>query len=258
MKMSVVTVCYNACATLEETIRSVAAQTYPNIEYVVIDGGSTDGTQDILSTCDDIIDKWVSEPDEGLYQAMNKGLKAASGDFIGFLNADDRFASSDALEAVAYTAKATEADCILADTAILSAQKPDRVKRFYSARSFRPWQFRFGHMPPHPSTYVRRDLLMKLGGFDAEFPISADFDLMLRLYKELNPKVAYLPKTLVAMRGGGVTTRGMSSNVSINQQVLASCRKQGVWSHPVAIWSKYFFKIFQYLKRPSDLSDKLV
>lgn len=255
MKISVVTVCYNASATLEKTIHSVAAQTYPNIEYVIIDGGSTDGTRDIISSYEDIINKWVSEPDEGLYDAMNKGLRMASGDFIGFLNGDDCFASQDALESVAETARAKQADCVLADTAILNARQPNQIRRFYSARTFRPWQFRFGHMPPHPSTYVKRELLLKLGGFDTGFSISADFDLMLRLYKEHDPKVAYLPKTLVAMREGGVTTRGISSNVSINQQVLASCRKHGIWSHPVIIWSKYFLKVFQHFQRPSDFPD---
>lgn len=251
MKISVVTVCFNARETIEDTIKSVAEQTYDNIEYIIIDGASKDGTQDIILQHGNIVTKFISEPDKGLYEAMNKGLRMATGDFIGFLNADDYFTSPDSLEKIADKAICTKADCILADTVIISRDHK-RIIRFYSGQNFEPWQFRFGHMPPHPSTYIKRDLLLHLGGFDTSYSISADFDLLLRLYKKLKPKVAVIPKTLVAMRSGGLSNSGIKGNILINHQVLQSCKKQGVWSNPAIIWSKYLIKLLQYVKRPLD------
>lgn len=251
MKISIITVCYNAETTLEETIISVMSQSYNNIEYIIIDGDSNDNTKNIISSYDSFIDKWLSEPDNGLYDAMNKGLRISTGDFVGFLNADDKFVCNDAIESVACIANKTDSVCILGDTALVDSKNTSRVIRFYSGNTFQPWQFRFGNMPPHPSTYVRRKYLLKLSGFDTSYSISADFDVMLRLFKT-NIKTASLRKTLVAMRSGGLTTRGIKSNININRQIYRSCINNGIWTHPLIIWSKYFFKIFQYIRRPSD------
>ncbi len=252
MRVSVVTVAFNAAATIADTLESVARQTHPDVESLVIDGGSKDGTQSLVEGFGDVVAHFVSEPDRGLYDAMNKGLRRATGDYVAFLNADDYYAGPDVLAAVAATAARTGADVILGDTIMLSAEPPHGVSRFYSAAGFRPWQFRFGHMPPHPSTFVRRDLLLRLGGFDLRYSISADFDLMLRLFRTLKPRVAHLPKTVTVMRGGGLTTQGLSSNRKINQQVAAVCRDRGVWTHPAIIWSKYAAKAFQLIHRPDD------
>ncbi len=131
-------------------------------------------------------------------------------------------------------------------------RRTERVVRFYSGQGFRPWQFRFGHMPPHPSTYCRRADLVDLGGFDPRFPIAADFDLLLRFHRRRAPRAAYVPRTLVAMRSGGVSSRGLAGYVDMNGQVLESCRDAGLRTHRALIWSKYLVKVLQFVRRPDD------
>lgn len=253
MRISIITVAFEARATLERTIESFAAQSYADKEYVVVDGGSRDGTAELLERHERLgtIHRWISEPDRSLYDAMNKGLHLASGDYVGFLNADDFFVAEGSLAAVAEAVEREGADWVIGDTVVLDRQA-ERVTRFYPGRSFRPWQFRFGHMPPHPSTYCRRADLVDLGGFDPRFPIAADFDLLLRMHRRRAPRIAYVPKTLVAMRSGGVSNGGLAGYADMNAQVLEACRDAGLRTHPVLIWSKYAAKLFQFVRRPDD------
>lgn len=253
MKISIITVAYEACETLERTIESLAAQTWADKEYIVVDGGSSDGTTQLLRRHERLgtVDRWISEPDRSLYDAMNKGLHLASGDYVGFLNADDFFVADDALAAVAEAIERDGADWVIGDTVMLD-RRAERVVRFYSGSGFRAWQLRFGHMPPHPSTYCRRADLVDLGGFDSRFPIAADFDLLLRLNRSRALRTGYVPRTLVAMRSGGLSSRGLAGYVDMNRQVLEACRDAGMRTHRALIWAKYLGKVFQYLRRPDD------
>ena len=253
MKISIVTVSYNAAATIEQTICSVAGQTHPDIEYIVIDGGSTDGTVALVRKNENTVGRWISEPDDGLYDAMNKGLRLATGDVVGFLNADDQFAAPDIVSTVAQVFDESRPDAVFCDVAIVDRSDCRTVKRFYAAQGFRPWQFRFGHAPPHPGAFVRRDRLIALGGFDTRFRICADFDLLMRLYLQ-TPEVCFLPRTAVLMRSGGLSTRDIRSTVQNNREKEQICRKSGIYTNAILMWMKYFLKVGQIFRRSQDLN----
>lgn len=247
MRISVITVCLNASATIGETLRSVREQTHLNIEHIVVDGGSTDGTVDILahSGC-----RFISEPDRGIYHAMNKGIAMATGEIIGFLNSDDLFHTRRAIEWVAQSAD--QADIVYGNVVIVRRHDTSQIVRYYSARHFKRYQMRFGQIPPHPATYIKRSLLISVGGFNEQYRISGDFDLMLRLIYKQRCSIRYIDKTLVTFRSGGVSSRGLSSLIAINKDILSSCRENGVWTNTPVLCLRYFTKFLQFFRRPSS------
>lgn len=249
-KISIITVAFNADATIADTFDSVRHQTWTNREFIVIDGASTDTTVNIIRENEDIIDYWVSERDYGLYDAMNKGLRLATGDYVGFLNADDFFACRDSLEAMARGSD--DCDWVLGNTAIVDAEDKRLVKRFYEGHNFKFWQFRFGHMPPHPSTYVKRSLFDESTNFSTEFSIGADFELLLRQSLTRPLSVARVNRTIVALRVGGISTRGLQSARVINQQIARACDRAGLATHSALIWAKYAWKWTQLFRKPLD------
>lgn len=249
IRLSVITVSYNAAATIEDTIKSVLGQSYQNTEYIVVDGGSSDDTVNILERYDASLSRWVSEPDEGLYDAMNKGLAMATGDYVGFLNADDFFAHPNALTAIADRLNNTKADMTFGNCLIVDARNTNETVRFYNSWRFRPWHMRFGNMPPHASVYVRRDLLLAEKGFRTDLKIAADFDLLVRLILKRQSSLAYVPGITSINRSGGVSTQGLKSTIRINREIGASLRRNDIKSNTLFLWSRYLTKIWQYFRK---------
>ena len=279
MKVTLITVCFNSAATLSTAIDSVLAQKDIDIEYIVVDGGSTDGTVDIIkeystrSTCSTRFSfKWISERDRGMYDAINKGIKMATGDIVGILNADDVLASDDTLAHIAARFEERQTvenrsdlistvsnnkriDALYADIRFVkegesvAALREAPTVRYCSAAKWRPWMFRFAAMVPHPSFYVRRECFERLGGYSLDYRICADFELELRYLYLAKLRAAYLPECVVIMRMGGMSTSGWRSNLVINREDLRALRAHGIWSCMPLIYLKYLFKIWGFVFR---------
>ena len=268
MKVTLITVCFNSAATLSTAIDSVLSQKGVDIEYIIVDGGSTDGTVDIIKEYSTrstrLTFKWISEKDSGMYDAINKGIKMATGDVVGILNADDVLASDDTLahivsafntDSYPLAPDSSRIDAVYAD--IRFVKEGDSVEavrkaptvRYCSARRWRPWMFRFAAMVPHPSFYVRRECFERLGGYSLDYRICADFELELRYLYLAKLKAAYLPECVVVMRMGGMSTAGWRSNIVINREDLRALRANGVWSCLPLIYLKYLFKIWGFVFR---------
>ena len=236
MKISIITVCFNSAATIADTLRTVDAQTWPDIEHWVIDGGSRDDT---LRIVDQHRQPWrhvLSEADKGIYDAMNKGIARATGDYVGFLNADDMFESDRAVAAIA--ARAAEgADLIFGDLVYVSAQDTRRVIRHWRSGNFKPVHLRRGWMPPHPTAYIRRRLLQQLGGFDTSLVVAADYDLMMRCLVRRQATAAHVPEVLVRMRAGGLSNGSLASILCKSREDLAVIRR-----HHLGGWLTLAFK----------------
>lgn len=252
MKISVITVARNAAATIGDTCASVAAQALgpglDTIEHIVIDGGSTDATAAVVAATARAGHVFVSEPDDGLYDAMNKGLARASGDLIGFLNADDFFCRCDALALVAAAAAADPtAAAVSGAVAIVAADDVTRLTRAYPPTPFAPWMLRLAHMPPHPGFYARRSTFDRVGGFDPTIRIGADFDWMLRFFAVERLRARPIAPTLVTLREGGLSNQGLTSRKAISAEALATLRRHGLLASAPLVWAKYPVKALQYV-----------
>lgn len=257
MRISVVTVARNVAATIADTLASVRAQDWPDYEHIVVDGASTDDTIGVVAAAAHPKLRWISEPDRGLYDAMNKGLRMATGEIVGFLNANDFFVRPDALRIVAEAFARSDADCVAGQTVIVDHKDITRVRRLYRSEGFRPWMLRFGHMPPHPSFYARKSALDRVGGFDPDYMVSGDFDLMVKLLLLSKATFVGLPETLTAFRVGGVSTKDIPAKMTINREVTRSLANRGVGSNRLMLWARYPFKALQLVGRPRDYPDHL-
>lgn len=229
MKISVITVCYNSAETIADALQSVANQTWPDVEHIVIDGASTDGTQAVIARYGARLAKVVSEPDAGIYDAMNKGLRLATGDLIGFLNADDVFASPDTLAHIVRAAQESpNVDAVYGDLQYVAKDRPGKVVRHWRSKSFEISRLPCGWMPPHPTLYVRRPVLEALGGFDTRFRIAADYEFMLRLFKRPGRSYAHLPQVLVLMRTGGASNRSLRALLRKSREDYSAMRRHAV------------------------------
>lgn len=248
-RFSIVTVCFNPGETIDACLRSVADQGYPHIEHIVIDGASPDGTADRIAALPWFKGKLVSEPDKGIYDAMNKGAALATGDYLGFLNADDWLADPDAIVRLAEaTARHPGADAVQGDVVIVDPAKPGR-QRYYSGGGNWRRRLRWGQMPPHPGFYMRTALFREMGGFATDYRIAADYDLMLRFFCTAARTSVPVPAPVVTMATGGVSNQGLQSRKIINREIGVACKRNGVKTNSLMIWSKYLTKIFQYLPR---------
>ena len=247
MKISVITVCYNSVKTIEDTLISVAAQTWPHVEHIVIDGGSTDGTQSVLERYADKIAHCVIEPDEGIYDAMNKGARLATGDVLGFLNSDDIYSSPDTLQHIAQAAFAHPVpDGVYGDLIYTRHADTQRVVRYWKAGAFTPGKLKMGWMPPHPTLYVRRELFSRLGGFDCQYSISADYEFILRLFGSAEKTFAYVPEVFIKMRVGGVSNRSLKTIFTKSKEDLLAIKRHKIGGIGVLLL-KNIQKIEQYL-----------
>ena len=247
--ISVVTVSFNAAATIADTLASVARQTGVDYEHIIVDGGSRDGTMDVVHQHDHDRLSAKSEPDAGIYDAMNKGVARATGDYLLFLNADDYLARPDALALAAESLGLTDSDCLFADTQFVVNGGNTARQRLYSARSFAPWWLRVGAQPPHPSMFMRRALVRDLGGFDTSYRIAGDFDLVARAVLGRGASFAKLPVVLTHFRPGGVSTAGISAKLLLSRELARSLRALGQPLSRGAVWLRMPLKLFQF-RRP--------
>lgn len=250
MKISIITVVYNGEAWIEGCIRSVTEQDHPDVEYLIIDGGSTDRTLQIVEKYRSKIAVVVSEKDKGLYDAMNKGIALAGGEVVGILNADDEYNGPDVLRAVARTFEETGTDMVFGDLVVVAADDMNRIQRYCTAGEFRLRDFEKGDMPPHPSVFVKKKVYERFGGFDLAYRVAADFEWMLRSVYKGGSTWSHLGKILVRMRTGGTSQSGFNSKVKLNREIRKACEVNGVKTSTAKIYSKYFTKLFQLVKRP--------
>lgn len=250
-RITVITVTYNSLATLRETVESVLGQSYANIEYIVVDGQSTDGTPEYLASLGDKI-RFISEPDAGLYDAMNKGIDLATGDFVGFLNADDLFEHPKVLEQYARLMfHHPNVWAYYGDLVYVDPVRTDRVYRYWKNGPYNRYSFLLGWMPPHPTLYVRRDLFDIFGKFrDKIFKSAADYELILRfLYVNYVPAM-YVPGVKVRMRIGGVSNRSWANRARANWEDRHAWRINRVRAFPLTHILKPFRKVFQFIRKP--------
>ena len=249
MTISLITATYNSGKTVEDTLRSVLAQTYKEIDYWVVDGGSKDDTMDIVRKYEPLFGgrlHWISEPDRGLYDAMNKGISHSTGDVVGILNSDDHFTSNDVLERVAAEMQADNTlDAVYGDIHFIKDGAPDRIVRYYSSKPFRPFWLRFGFMPAHPSFYARREVFEKHGLYSLDYKIAADYDMMVRLFLKHRIKAKYMPMDFVTMLMGGLSTKGVRSRVVLVSEDVKACLTYGFYTNRFMISLKFLYKIFE-------------
>jgi glycosyltransferase involved in cell wall biosynthesis len=248
MKISIITVSFNAAATIGDTLDSVASQAFGDVEHVVVDGGSTDGTQDLVRAVLRPGDRFVSERDDGLYDAMNKGIALATGDVIGILNADDVFAGANVLDDVARTFERTAVDAVLGDVGFFREGAPDKIVRRYDSGYFRPDRLAWGIMPAHPGMYLTREAYDRIGRYRTDLRIAADFEFVVRAFGTHRISFVHLPEMIVKMRLGGISTDGLGAKLTINREVLRACRDNGLYSNPLMIASKYPRKLLELFR----------
>jgi glycosyltransferase involved in cell wall biosynthesis len=247
-RVSIVTATYNSAATIADCLASIASQSYP-AEHVIVDGASTDATLELVRTLAPGA-RILSEPDRGIYDAMNKGIRLAGGDIVGILNSDDFYAGPQVLEKVVAAFRESGADAVFADLVYVRPANLDQVVRFYSGAGFTPESFARGCMPPHPTFFVRRELYERLGLFRTDYQIAADFELTARFLARHRVSYAYLPEVLVRMRTGGVSTRSLRSNWILNREILRACAENGISTNLLKVYSKYLRKVMQLFARP--------
>lgn len=218
MKISIITVTFNSAKYLQSCIDSVASQDYYNIEYIIVDGGSTDETISIIKKNEGKIAKWVSEKDKGIYDAINKGMKMATGDVIGLLNSDDMYFSSDAISNIVKCFREHKVDSIYADLAYVDQDDTRRVLRYWKGMRYQRLRFLYGWMPAHPTFYVKREIIEQLGNYETHYFTACDYEFMARYLYKHRISSYYLPKLIVKMRKGG------QSNGSIYRRLRANRR----------------------------------
>ncbi|MBY0340741.1 MAG: glycosyltransferase [Rhodocyclaceae bacterium] len=249
LKISIITVCYNAEKTIGDTIASVVKQTYSNVEHIVVDGASTDLTVSKIKEHQAQLSKWISEPDMGIYDAMNKGIRLASGDLIGILNADDVYADEAVLERVAAVAERGNLDALYGDVEFFAPQRPEVTIRRYSSRRFSPGRLAWGWMPAHPTLFLRRALFERYGLYRTDFRIAGDYELIARFFKNGDLRYRYLPEVLVRMSTGGVSTGGWRNTLLLNREVLRACRENGIRTNLCMLLSKYPLKALEFVRK---------
>jgi glycosyltransferase involved in cell wall biosynthesis len=252
MKISIVTASYNSAATIADTLRSVATQTYRDIEHLVIDGASKDDTLAIVHEHGGNDLKVLSEADRGIYDAMNKGLAMATGDVVGFLNSDDMYADPQVLERIANAFLDPRVDVVYGDIVFVSQRDTTRVVRLWTSRPYTQGLCASGWMPPHPSLYVRRSVYEQHGSYDLAFPAAADFEMALRLLDKASLNSAYIPHVQVRMRLGGQSTRSIRNIISGSREVSRACRKHGLPGGVRFAVKRLLAKVPQFLRRPKS------
>lgn len=247
MRVSIITVTLNSARTLEDTIISVINQTYENIEHIIVDGGSTDDTLAIIEKYKDRIAHFISEPDKGIYDAMNKGIKLATGDVIGTLNSDDIYADSHIISEVVNTFSQIETDIIFADLWYVKYNNINKIVRRFRSSQFHPSLLPFGIAPAHPTMFVKRHIFDAYGSYKTDYKISADFEFISRIFYKTDVKYHYYPKVFIKMRMGGISTSGWRSLILSNQEMLKACLENNIPTNIFKISMKYPRKMIGFL-----------
>ena len=248
MKISIITITYNSEETLEDTIKSVISQSYKNIEYIIIDGGSTDGTMDIVNKYKDFISTIVSEPDKGIYDAMNKGVERATGDLVGILNSDDFYANDTVLQNIAN--KIGKNDGIYADLVYVDRVNTDKIIRYWKSKEYKEGSFLKGWMPPHPTFFIRKEIYDKYGNYNLSLKSAADYELMLRLIHKEKISITYLPEIITKMRVGGQSNASLSNRLKANNEDRMAWDINNIDPKFYSLYLKPIRKIGQFLKKP--------
>lgn len=247
MKISIITVSYNSASTIEKTILSLAQQTYKNIEYIIIDGDSKDNTLEIIKKHKNKISKWISEPDKGLYDAMNKGIGLATGDIIGILNSDDTFYSNTVIEEIVDFHRKNNIEASIGN--IIQHKNNGKIVRLYSSKYWTPERLKIGFMPPHPSIFIKKDLFTKFGNYNLGFKIGADYELITRFFLKNNISWKYSGIITTSMLVGGLSSSGTSSYKLITTEIQKALHMNGIEFNPYKIRNRFLWKIIGFLKK---------
>lgn len=245
MKISLITVSFNAESTIEKTIQSVLSQDYTSVEYIIVDGLSKDNTMNIINRYRDNISVIISERDKGMYDAINKGFLLATGDIVGILNADDVFASNSIISKIASEFKTDYSlDSVIGDIAFVNDK--GKPVRYYSSEKWHPGRFVWGFMPAHPSFYCKREKFIEIGEYRTDIDIAADFEFLIRFLKRNKSSYKYLPLLMVKMNLGGKSTKGILTTFKINKEIMRACKLNYLSTNYFMLYSKYFKKVFEY------------
>lgn len=250
MTISLITVTFNSGGTIHDTIQSVLFQSFVNIEYIIIDGLSQDNTIEIIKKYEPLFQgrlKWISEKDNGLYDAMNKGIHMATGDIVGIINSDDFYHRNDVITKVAEVFNNTDTQAVYGDVRFVSPKKLDKTVRYYSSKNFAPHLFRYGFMPAHPTFFTYRKYFEEFGYYKTDYKIAADYELLIRFLYVHQLKSKYLPFDFMKMRTGGASTASVKSNILLNKEIVRACRENGIWTCLPLLCLKYAVKVFELL-----------
>lgn len=249
MKISIITVCYNSATTIQDTIDSIASQTYPKIEHVIVDGASRDNTMEIVRAARSV-NKYISEPDRGIYDAMNKGIALATGDIVGFLNADDFYADQTVLAQVVEALSDPKVDACYADLVYVDQHNTEKIVRYWKSRAYVSGLFKRGWMPAHPTFFVKKKIYQRYGGFDLRFPRQADFELTMRFMEIAHVASIYIPKIWVRMRVGGVSNNSYRNILKGNLEAWRACKLHGLDVGWMFMPIKILSRVAQFWSRP--------
>lgn len=250
MKVSIITVVYNRASTIERAIRSVLNQSYRNIEYVIVDGASTDETMAVVDQYRNKIATVICEKDEGMYDALNKGIKAATGDIVGILHADDEFANETIIQQIVEKFQSNPViDAVYGDVGFVQPNQQHKIVRYYSSAIFKTNLFQWGFMPAHPSFFCYRRFFEQFGYYRTDLEIAADFDLLLRFLRKHQLFTVYIPEMLVKMNMGGKSTNGISSTIKINKELKQILSEHQLPSSYLRLYSRYFIKVSEFLRK---------
>jgi glycosyltransferase involved in cell wall biosynthesis len=250
MKVSIITVCYNSDSTIEKTIQSVVNQSYQDIEYIIVDGASKDNTLSIIKHYESLFNgrmSWISEPDKGLYDAMNKGIFMATGDLIGIINSDDIFYHNQTIDEIVTFHKLQDIDASVGD--IVQQNESGKNIRFYSSKNWSPNKLRIGFMPPHPSIFFKRELFDKHDNYNINFKIGADYELIVRFFLKNKINWKYSGITTTAMLLGGLSSSGLSSYFIISKEIQEALRINVVKFSSLKINLRIFWKLFEFFNK---------
>ncbi|MFC1868747.1 glycosyltransferase family 2 protein [Thermodesulfobacteriota bacterium] len=253
MKISIITVVYNNKDIIQDAMSSVLTQKYDDLEYIIVDGASTDGTIDVIK---DVAEghpersiKFISEKDAGIYDAMNKGIRLATGDIIGMLNSDDFYINNDVISRVVNEFVKKKVDTVFADLVYVRADNLDKIVRYYDSANFHPEKMAYGWMPAHPTFFTKKKIYEQYGLYKDNYQISADYELIARFLYKNNVSYSYMPRVLIKMRMGGASTRSFKSSWILNKEVLRACAENGIKTNIFKVLSKYPSKALQSFKK---------
>ncbi len=256
MKISIITVTFNSAATVRDTIESVLRQKYQDYEYLVIDGASIDRTVDIIKEYEPKFDgrmRWISEKDKGMYDGINKGIRMATGDVVGIINSDDFYHRTDIFDVIARAFEENpDAQAIYGDVRFVNPDNLEKTVRYYSSKNFKPWKFRWGWMPAHPTFFTYRENFEKYGYYQYDYHIAADYELLTRFLYTNKVPAKYVPVDFMKMRTGGRSTNGWKSNVLLNKEIVRACKENGIWTCMPMLFMKYFVKVFELVRTKND------
>ena len=255
MKISIVTVTYNSISTIENCLSSIIEQTFKDIDYVVVDGSSTDGTLDLLKKNSKYISTLISQPDNGIYHAMNKGISLAKGDIIGFLNSDDFYVNDQIIDKVAKVfSEDPSIEACYADLIYVNQKDTSKVIRYWKSDKFKSGSFTKGWSPPHPTFFVRSSVYKRYGNFNLKYKFASDVELMMRLIEVCKIRVKYIPEIWVKMRIGGVSNKSLKNILIQNKEVLHALREHQLPVNLIIFFiNKIILRFQQFLKKPNYL-----